>query len=114
MAKAKVKLQLLQNYLDYPDRYMLIFEHAWKVFPDYTTLGDFNFGWDAGLIGKKMRFSLLSVALSVLICQVVGMTFEYLMDFNFLHALQDVRIGWPGILIQVFGGWLLLKAIEKW
>ena len=42
------------------------------------------------------------------------MTFEYLMDFNFLHALQDVRIGWPGILIQVFGGWLLLKAIEKW
>ena len=58
----------------------------------------------AGLIGKKMRFSLLSVALSVLICQVVGMTFEYLMDFNFLHALQDVRIGWPGILIQVFGG----------
>ena len=68
----------------------------------------------AGLIGKKMRFSLLSVALAVLICQVVGMTFEYLMDFNFLHALQDVRIGWPGILIQVFGGWLLLKAIEKW
>lgn len=68
----------------------------------------------AGLIGKHMRFTLLSVALAVLAYQLVGMTFEYLTDFNFLHALQDVRIGWPGILIQVFGGYLLLKAMEKW
>lgn len=56
MAKTKVKLQFLQNYLDYPERYMLIFEHAWKVFPDYTTLGDFNFGWDAGLIGENRPY----------------------------------------------------------
>ena len=68
----------------------------------------------AGLIGKKMRFSILSVALAVLACQLVGMTFEFLSDFNLLHALQDVRIGWPGILIQIFGGYFLLKAIEKW
>ena len=68
----------------------------------------------AGLIGKKMRFSILSVALAVVICQLVGMTFEYLTDLNFMHALQDVRIGWPGILIQIVGGYFLLRAIEKW
>ena len=68
----------------------------------------------AGLIGKKMRFSILSVALAVVICQVVGMTFEYLMDLNFMHALQDVRLGWPGILIQIVGGYFLLRAIRKW
>lgn len=68
----------------------------------------------AGIIGKKMDFSILSVALAVIICQAVGMTFEYLTDFNFLHALQDVRIGWPGLLIQIVGGYFLLKAIEKW
>ena len=68
----------------------------------------------AGLIGKKMRFSIFSVILAVLAYQLVGMTFEFLSDFNFLHALQDVRIGWPGILIQIVGGYFLLKAIEKW
>ena len=68
----------------------------------------------AGVIGKKMNFSILSVALAVLVCQAIGMTFEYLTDFNLLHALQDVRIGWPGILIQILGGYLLLRLIDKW
>ena len=61
-----------------------------------------------------MKFSIWSVALAVLVYQLVGMVFEFFLDFNILHALQDVRIGWPGILIQIVGGFLLLKAIEKW
>jgi hypothetical protein len=28
-------------------------------------------------------------------------------------AVQDFRIGFPGLLIQLFGGFLVLKAIEK-
>lgn len=68
----------------------------------------------AAVITRKMRFSIWAVALAVLICQLVGMTFEFFMDFNLLHALQDIRIGWPGILIQIVGGYFLLKAIEKW
>ena len=66
------------------------------------------------LVSGRMKFSVWSVALAVLAYQVVGMVAEFLMDFNLLHALQDVRIGWPGILIQILGGYLLLKAIEKW
>ena len=42
------------------------------------------------------------------------MTAEFFMDGNLMHVLQDVRIGWPGILIQIVGGYLALKAIEKW
>ena len=68
----------------------------------------------AGIIGKTMKFSILSVILAVLIYQLVGMTFEFLSDFNFMHALQDIRIGWPGILIQIFAGYFLLTAIRKW
>jgi len=68
----------------------------------------------AALIARKMKFSIWSVALAVLVYQLVGMVFEFFLDFNILHALQDVRIGWPGILIQIVGGYLLLKAIEKW
>ena len=68
----------------------------------------------AGRIGKHMRFSFLSVVLAVVAYQVVGMTFEFFSDFNLMHALQDVRLGWPGILIQMVGGYFLLKAIDKW
>ncbi len=66
------------------------------------------------LVSKYMRFSIWSVAIAVITYQLVGMSAEFLMDFNFMHALQDVRIGWPGILIQIVGGYLLLKAVEKW
>ena len=66
------------------------------------------------LVSGRMKFSVWAVALAVLAYQLVGMLAEFLMDFNLLHALQDVRIGWPGILIQILGGYLLLKAIEKW
>ena len=65
------------------------------------------------LISKKMPFSFLSVVLAVLAYQLVGMTVEFLMDFNLMHALQDVRIGWPGILIQIVGGYFVIKALEK-
>ena len=66
------------------------------------------------LVSRKMGFSFWSVAIAVIAYQLVGMAAEYLMDFNIMHAIQDVRIGWPGILIQIVGGWALLKAIEKW
>ena len=65
-------------------------------------------------VSRKMGFTFWAVAIAVIAYQAVGMLAEYLMDFNFLHAVQDVRIGWPGILIQIVGGWALLKAIEKW
>ena len=65
------------------------------------------------LISRKMKFSIWAVALAVLAYQAVGMTVEFLMDFNILHALQDVRIGWPGILIQIVGGYFAIKALEK-
>lgn len=68
----------------------------------------------AAYIARNMKLSIWSVALAVLAYQVVGMIFEFFLDFNLLHALQDVRIGWPGILIQIVGGYFLLKAIEKW
>ena len=65
------------------------------------------------IVSRKMEFSILSVAVAVLSYQIVGMTVEFLMDFNFLHAIQDVRIGWPGILIQIVGGFFVIKALSR-
>ena len=68
----------------------------------------------AGYIGSHMKFTIWSVVLAVFAYQLIGMLFEFFLDLNIIHALQDVRIGWPGILIQIVGGYFLLKAIEKW
>ena len=65
------------------------------------------------LVSRRMPFSFRSVVFAVLGYQLIGMLAEFLMDFNLLHALQDVRIGWPGILIQMVGGYLVIKALQR-
>lgn len=66
------------------------------------------------LVNKKMDFSILSVIIAVLAYQLIGMSIEFLMDFNLMHALQDVRLGWPGILVQIVGGYFVVKGLSKW
>ena len=78
----------------------------------FTLVAAFRCGWKVGLL-TAVDFSLLSVALAVLAYQLVGMTVEFFMDFNFMHAIQDIRIGWPGILIQIVGGYLVIKALQR-
>ena len=65
------------------------------------------------VVSRKMDFSIFSVVIALLAYQLVGMTVEFLMDFNFLHAIQDIRIGWPGILIQIVGGYFVIKALQR-
>lgn len=57
--------------------------------------------------------SLLAILGVVLSYQIIGTAFEWLLDGNFHAAVQDFRIGIPGMLIQWFGGYALLKAISK-
>lgn len=65
------------------------------------------------IVSRKMDFSILAVAVAVLAYQAVGMVFEFFLDFNLLHAVQDIRIGWPGILIQIVGGYFVVRALQK-
>lgn len=55
-------------------------------------------------------FAILGVVLSY---QIIGIAFEWAYVGNFYVAVQDFRIGIPGMLIQWFGGYALLKAIAK-
>lgn len=59
------------------------------------------------------KVSLLAVALAVLAYQFAGTLVEWAIVKDFFIAAQDFRIGIPGILIQIFGGYALLKAIAK-
>lgn len=59
------------------------------------------------------KVSLLAILIAVLAYQVAGTAFEWIHLGNFFIAVQDFRIGIPGMLIQWFGGYALLKAIAK-
>lgn len=57
--------------------------------------------------------TLLSILGVVLSYQIIGTAFEWAILGNFYAAVQDFRIGIPGMMIQWFGGYALLKAIAK-
>ncbi|WP_165043687.1 ECF transporter S component [Dysgonomonas sp. ZJ709] len=60
---------------------------------------------------EKVSFwAILGVVISY---QVIGTLVEWVMVKDLFVALQDFRIGVPGMLIQLFGGFALLKAIAK-
>ena len=59
------------------------------------------------------RVSLLAIVGAVLAYQIVGAGAEWALTGSFAEAMQDFRLGFPGILFQIFGGWLVLKALQK-
>jgi hypothetical protein len=68
----------------------------------------------AALLAQRFgKISIVAVLLAVVTYQLAGTLVEWaiLQDFN--AALQDIRIGFPGILLQIFGGYAVLKGIEK-
>lgn len=68
----------------------------------------------AALVAKHFgKVSLLGILLSILAYQIIGTGIEWGMTQNLTVALQDFRLGLPGMLIQLIGGYLVLKALAK-
>ena len=59
------------------------------------------------------KVSLVGILLAILTYQFIGTGIEWAMSQNFQTAIQDFRIGVPGMVIQLFGGYLILKALSK-
>jgi len=59
------------------------------------------------------KVSVLAILAAVLFYQVAGILVEWAIVKDFFVAVQDFRMGIPGMLIQVAGGYFLLKAIAK-
>jgi signal transduction histidine kinase len=60
------------------------------------------------------KVSFLGVLLAVFAYQFVGTAFEWILTQNLHIALQDIRLGFPGILIQIIGGFLVLKFMKRY
>ncbi len=68
----------------------------------------------AAVAAKKFgKVSIIGILMAILAYQVIGTGIEWAMTQNFFVAIQDFRIGFPGMLIQLFGGYLVLKALAK-
>ena len=62
---------------------------------------------------RSGRVSLALLAAVVLGYQVTGTLCEWALKSDLWLAAQDFRIGIPGMLVQVFGGWAVLKYILR-
>ena len=59
------------------------------------------------------KISFWAILLAVLAYQVIGTLVEWALVKDFIVAVQDFRIGIPGIVLQVVGGYFVLKALAK-
>lgn len=59
------------------------------------------------------KATIATLLIVVLAYQFIGTAFEWALCGDFYLAIQDFRMGIPGMLIQWLGGYLLLKAIRN-
>ena len=68
----------------------------------------------AFIVAKKTnKVSLINLLIVVLIYQCVGTLSEWAMTSSFYAAIQDFRIGIPGMILQVVVSYLLLRKIYQ-
>lgn len=68
----------------------------------------------AGIVATRFKkASLWMLLIVVLAYQIIGTLGEWIMKGDFYLAIQDFRIGVPGMFLQVFGGWLFINHIIR-
>ena len=68
----------------------------------------------AGYAAARFRRALLALlAAVVLFYQAAGTLGEWALTGSFHAAVQDFRIGLPGMLLQIFGGWAFINFIIR-
>ncbi len=69
----------------------------------------------AAFVSQRMKgkATLLALVVVVLAYQLPGMLIELGLTGSWSLALQDMQIGYPGMLIQIFGGWVALRVLAS-
>ena len=65
------------------------------------------------MANKSKGASLLALIAVVLAYQLVGGLIEWAITGSLASALQDWKLGWPGMALQAVGGWLVLNHLLK-
>ena len=68
----------------------------------------------AGYVAHRFRQVTLPLLLAVVLAyQVLGTLGEWVMVGNFYDAVQDFRIGIPGMLLQIIGGYAVIRYLIR-
>ncbi len=62
---------------------------------------------------KAGKISFIAVVAAVVAYQLAGSLAEWGITGSFMAAAQDIRIGLPGIALQIVGGYAVLRALQK-
>lgn len=65
----------------------------------------------AWIAGKTAKLSLLHITAVVVIYQLFGSLAEWGLTGEWDAAVQDFRLGYPGMAIQILLGWFVLKCL---
>jgi len=69
----------------------------------------------AGIVAAKTKsISMLHLLAVVLIYQVIGSLAEWAITHHIQDAIQDFTLGIPGMLLQIAGGYALLKKLATY
>lgn len=67
----------------------------------------------AWMANRSKGASLLALIGVVLCYQLVGGLFEWALTGSLASALQDWKLGYPGMILQAVGGWLLINNVFR-
>ena len=68
----------------------------------------------AGLCARHFKTVSLPLIIGVvLVSEVIGGLGEWILTGGIAATVSDFTIGWPGLLLQVFGTWLILKNVRS-
>ena len=66
----------------------------------------------AGLAAQRFKTVSLPLIIGVvLVSMAIGCLGEFLLTGGIDATIADFTIGWPGLLLQVFGAWLIVKYL---
>ena len=85
---------------------------AWEVMP-VMTLKLAVLAMVAGLAAQRFKMVSLPLLIGViLVSKAIGCLGEFILTGGIAATIADFTIGWPGLLLQVFGAWLILKYVK--
>ena len=67
----------------------------------------------AGLAAQRFKTVSLPLLIGViLVSKAIGCLGEFILTGGMAATIADFTIGWPGLLLQVCGAWLILKYVK--
>ena len=85
---------------------------AWEAMP-VMTLKLAVLAMVAGLAAQRFKtVNLLLLTGVILVSKAIGCLGEFILTGGIAATIADFTIGWPGLLLQVFGAWLILKYVK--